>query len=99
MPYSKTITGAALVVLLALTADPAHATRCLYPERAVAGPVRGKFKDAQNAAIGAWQSAVARKNGKRFANWYYSGDRTINCNWNDRGNRIRCQAVAVPCGE
>jgi hypothetical protein len=54
---------------------------------------------AQNSAIAAWQKAVARSNGTRYANWYYSGDRTISCRWNERGTVFRCQASAVPCGE
>jgi hypothetical protein len=54
---------------------------------------------AQQSAIAAWQKAVARSNGTRYANWFYSGDRTINCRWNDSGTVFRCQASAVPCGE
>jgi hypothetical protein len=82
-----------------VAATPAEATRCLYPERALTGAPRNSMSAAQKTAIAAWQKAVARSNGKRYANWYYSGDRTISCRWNDRGTVFRCQASAVPCGE
>jgi hypothetical protein len=82
-----------------LAATPAEATRCLYPERAVTGAPRNSMTAAQNSAIAAWQKAVQRNKGSRYANWYYSGDRTIACRWNDRGTMFRCQASAVPCGE
>jgi hypothetical protein len=95
----KATSAAAVITVFGLTISPAYATRCLYPERAVAGPIRGTISKAQSAAISAWQAAVSRRHGPRFANWYYSGDRTIQCKWNDRGNKIRCQASAVPCGE
>ena len=84
--------------LFSLTA-PAHATRCLYPERSVTGEFRGTMAAARGSAIGAWQGRVARKSGARYANWYYSGDRTLTCRWNDRGTKFKCQASAVPCGE
>jgi hypothetical protein len=95
----RATTAAAIVTVLGLAAGPAHATRCLYPERAVAGQVRATLSKAHSSAIGAWQAATAQRHGRRFANWYYSGDRTLQCKWNDRGNKIRCQASAVPCGE
>jgi hypothetical protein len=82
-----------------LAATPAEATRCLYPERAVTGAPRNSMSAAQQSAIAAWQKSVVRNHGTRYANWYYSGDRTIACRWNDRGTVFRCQASAVPCGE
>lgn len=84
---------------LLLTAVPAHATKCFYPERGVTGAPRNTYAAAQESAIAAWQKSVARDKGSRYANWYYSGDRTISCRWNDRGTSFRCSASAVPCGE
>jgi hypothetical protein len=92
-----TIALGAGFVLLSLS--PASATRCLYPERTVSGSVQRGLSQARASAIQAWEAAVARRSGKRFADWYYSGDRTFTCSWNTRGDRIRCQASAVPCGE
>jgi hypothetical protein len=50
------------------------------------GGVQASMKAARSSAIAAWESAVSRKHGSRFANWYYAG------------NRIKCTAVAGPCG-
>ncbi len=96
---SGLVAGAGVLGGLLVMVAPAHATRCLYPERSVTGEFRGTMAAARASAIGAWQSRVARKNGARFADWYYSGDRTISCRWNDGGTRFKCEAAAVPCGE
>jgi hypothetical protein len=98
MRSALVIMASAMVGLLMMPA-PAHATRCLYPERSATGAFRSTMAAAQASAIGVWQSRVARKNGARFADWYYSGDRTITCRWNDNGTKFRCKAAAVPCGE
>ena len=99
MHRRQALTALAMVTLVTLPLAPAYATRCIYPERTVTGPIRSTFSAAQNAAIGAWQTSANRKHGKRFANWYYSGDRSVSCRWNDRGNRIKCHASAIPCGQ
>lgn len=61
------------------------------------GSVQSSMSHARDAAVAAWESAVARRYGSRFANWYYSADRTFECSWNDP-SRIRCVAIAGPCG-
>lgn len=61
------------------------------------GTVQGSMTKARNAAIAAWETKVATQHGPRFANWWYSGDRAIDCSWNKSGNQIRCNAVAIPC--
>jgi hypothetical protein len=91
--------AAVSVSLMGLAPQQAHATRCVYPERAVKGPVRPNFAAAQNSAIGAWQQVANRQLGRRYSNWYYSGDRSVTCKWNERGNKVQCSASAVPCGE
>ena len=99
MRRNQALMALAIVGFVGLSMAPAHATRCIYPERSVTGPIRSTFGAAQNAAIGAWQASANKKHGRRFSNWYYSGDRSLTCQWNDRGNRIKCRASAVPCGE
>lgn len=61
------------------------------------GSVEGSMSKARNAAIAAWETKVATLHGPRFANWWYSGDRAVECSWNKKGNRIWCNAVAIPC--
>ena len=97
------------VVLTALIAAAFLATRapseaqaffgdqCLRDVRAK-GSVQNTMGRARSAAIAAWESTVRQRHGSRFANWYYSGDRTIDCSWDQSGTRIRCTATALPCG-
>lgn len=61
------------------------------------GSVQGSMTKARNASISAWETQTARAYGNRYANWWYSGDRTIDCTWDASGRRIRCIAVAIPC--
>lgn len=89
--------GAALVA--ASPAAPAHAfgDKCYYPGVQARGDVRSTMSGARDAAIAAWQRQADRAHGRAAANWFYSGDRTITCDWDRTGTRIRCVAVAVPC--
>lgn len=61
------------------------------------GRVEGSMSKARDAAIAAWEKKVANVHGQRFANWWYSGDRAVECSWNKSGNRIWCNAIALPC--
>jgi hypothetical protein len=88
--------GLALPVGMASEAQ-AFGDTC-YRDVTARGGVQSRMSAARNAAIAAWETAVSRKHGSRFANWYYSADRTFDCSWNDAGNRIKCTAVAGPCG-
>jgi hypothetical protein len=71
--------------------------RC-FRDLQVNGRVQGTMADARGAAIAAWEKQAAKRHGARFANWYYSADRSIDCFWNEAGNKIRCRAIATPCG-
>jgi hypothetical protein len=71
--------------------------RCFQPMTAK-GEVAGSMRAAWASASLAWENAVARRHGARYANWQYSGDRGFDCNWNSAGDRIRCMADATPCG-
>jgi hypothetical protein len=53
---------------------------------------------AMASAIRHWQHAASHKYGSKFANWYYSGDRTISCSWDAPGRHFTCGATARPCG-
>jgi hypothetical protein len=88
------------VGLTAGSADRAEAffgDRC-YGDLQVGGTVQGTMTAARAAASSAWEARARRQHGTRFANWYYSADRSFDCSWNDKGNRIRCVAIAKPCG-
>lgn len=83
----------------ASTATPAHAfgDQCHRDVKAT-GDIAGSMSSARASAIAAWESAVARQYGRRYADWYYSADRTFTCSWDASGRRIRCVAIAGPCG-
>ena len=93
----------ALVALAAIlaTGAPSEAQAfgdtCLRDVRAK-GSVQNTMGRARSAGIAAWESTVRQRHGSRFANWYYSGDRSIDCSWDQSGTRIRCTATALPCG-
>jgi hypothetical protein len=70
---------------------------CKRPVTAVGAKVRGEG-NARNSAIAAWQRETARKYGRRFADYYYSGDRTFTCTWDSRGVYYKCGVTALPCG-
>ena len=94
----------ALVLFAALAVIPTRSSEaqafgdtCLGDVRAK-GREQGSMTGARNAAIAAWESSVQKRHGRRFADWYYSGDRSIDCSWDASGTRIRCIAAALPCG-
>ena len=70
---------------------------CLRDVRA-RGSEQNTMGRARSAAIAAWEGSVQTRHGRRFADWYYSGDRSIDCSWDASGTRIRCSASALPCG-
>lgn len=54
---------------------------------------------AKRSAIKAWEDCVRGEHGAAFANWWYSGDRTISCTWTDeKVPAYTCTAKALPCG-
>jgi hypothetical protein len=64
----------------------------------VRGDVRNSYSSAMASARANWETAVARRHGGRFANWYYSGDREMECTWDRSETRFRCTTTAMPCG-
>lgn len=90
---------AAAVALPVATATPAAAfgDTCHRDVR-VRGAVQPTMSSARDSAIAAWEKVVSQRYGARFANWYYSADRTFECSWDATGTRIRCLAIATPCG-
>jgi hypothetical protein len=86
-----------LAALLVFSAPAAATDVCKAPLSANGGVVTG-WKPSMAAARTAWERKAARTHGARFANWWYSGDRTIECTWDDRGITYRCRATAIPCG-
>lgn len=69
---------------------------CYGPLQA-SGNKKHSEHDARNSAIWHWQKAAAKRNGARASDWWYSGDRTIFCNWDSAGRHFWCSAVARPC--
>jgi hypothetical protein len=90
--------SAAVALAAALPSEAAAFGDQCYGDVKARGSVQGSMSSARNAAIAAWESAASRRYGSRFANWYYSGDRTIDCSWDNSGRRIQCTALAGPCG-
>ena len=45
------------------------------------------------------EQAVAKKYGRRFANWSYAGDGKVDCTWKRDGRDLKCRATAVPCAD
>lgn len=91
------IFGAALGALTSISDARAFGDKCYYPGFHARGEVRSSMGGAQQAAIRAWEVKAARTHGTRAADWYYSADRTISCDWDRSGRRISCVAVAAPC--
>lgn len=102
---SVTPAGAGLVAVLLLApiasvplTTSAHAWETCQRQVSVVGPeVRGE-RAAIDAAIASWRREARRLHGRRFASWWYSGDRIVACTWDKRGVRYRCRASALPCG-
>jgi hypothetical protein len=90
-------TIAVLATLVTAGSASAFGDRCYGNVRAN-GQVGGSMRAARDAARSAWENAVARRYGDKYASWTYSGDRTFECSWNGDGSRIRCIADALPCG-
>lgn len=95
----RVFAAAALAILLLAPPTEAQAfgDQCFRDLKAQ-GSVQSSMGRARSAAIEAWEAAAQRKHGRAFADWYYSGDRTIECRWDASGTRIRCSAIAQPCG-
>lgn len=90
--------GLAVVAMIDSASTPAVAGEmCRKPVSAVGRSVRGE-SNARNSAIAAWQRATAKKYGRRFADYTYSGDRSFACTWDARGINYRCGVTALPCG-
>ena len=89
-------------VLVATSASIAPAAafgdRCFYPGISVRGSVQGSMSAARSSSTSAWESRAARAHGRRYADWWYSGDREIDCSWDKSGRRFTCVAYAVACG-
>jgi hypothetical protein len=93
--------AAAFLMLLSLvSAEPAEALwgETCRDEVVVRGAVSRSHGGAIDAAIRAWGPAAAKRYGRRFADYHYSGERQFNCTWNDAGTRYRCTLSARPCG-
>ncbi len=92
------ITISMFVSVSAVAPAAAFGDRCFYPGLTGKGAAQGSMSAAYSAARAAWESAAAKKHGRRYADWWYSGDREFSCNWNKSGSRISCTAYAVACG-
>ncbi len=80
--------------------EPAAAfgDRCFYPALSARGAVQGSMSAARGSAMAQWERQAVRKYGRRYADWWYSGDREFSCSWDASGRRITCVATAVACG-
>ena len=87
-----------LVSTFAVAPAAAIGDQCFYPGLTAKGSAQGSMGAAYSAARAAWETAAAKKHGRRNADWWYSGDREFACSWNTSGSRIVCTAYAVACG-
>jgi hypothetical protein len=76
----------------------AFGDKCFYPGITAKGSAQSSMGAAYSSARSAWNSSAAKKYGRRYADWWYSGDREFSCSWNASGSRIVCTAYAVACG-
>lgn len=98
----KAAAGALLIAAsIVVHADNAQAFSfgtCKKSPVSAEGGVRRGEHNAMRAAIAAWQQKTRKMHGSRFADYGYSGDRSISCTWDANGVTYRCRATALPCG-
>lgn len=94
------VLAAALAVVSSVSfAGAASATDvCLRPLIAK-GNSHSDYFTAMAHAMKAWEFGVARRDGRRFANWNYSIERGVTCTWRGDGRNAiyTCTANAQPC--
>jgi hypothetical protein len=90
--------GAGMYLASLGTAAPAAAwgERCHEPI-AADGRWKSSWRSAKYDAMRAWQVAAHKRFGRAYADWWYSGDRVIHCQWNAKGH-YQCTGVARACG-
>lgn len=100
---TRSITAISVIAMIASSglASPAAAVFgdvCL-DEVVVRGAAAGSYAAAVTSASRAWEPVAAKRHGRRFADFSYSGERQFSCTWNDPGTRYRCTVSARPCGQ
>ena len=85
-------------VALASPAAAVFGDVCL-DEVVARGAEARSYAAAVTSASRAWEPAAAKRYGRRFADFSYSGERQFSCTWNDAGTRYRCTVSARPCGQ
>lgn len=69
-----------------------------YGALSVKGQWEHNRHDAMWSAIDKWEHKAGDKHGGNHDNWHYSGDRSVDCKWDDNGSHFVCTAKALPCG-
>ena len=96
----KLVLAAALAALsVGSFAGAASATDvCLRPLTAK-GNSHPDYFTAMALAMKSWEYGVARRDGRRFADWNYSIERGVTCTWRGdaRDAIYTCTATAQPC--
>ncbi len=96
----KLLTAAGLLAAM-MTVAPVSASafgETCYPSVTATGREKTSMRLAMWSAVARWEAAADRKHGGAYDEWYYSGDRTIDCKWDSKGTRFTCKAKALPCG-
>lgn len=88
---------AASLLVIAPVSASAFGDKC-YPALKAKGGWEHNKHDAMSVAMDAWEKAATKKYGGNYDNWDYSGDRTMDCKWDDNGSHFNCTASARPCG-
>ena len=90
--------SAAVIAVTMSFVQPAAARETCKAAVSAEGRERHGERHAMRSAIRHWQNHARDEYGAGFADWYYSGDRTISCTWDDKGVHYVCKATAKPCG-
>lgn len=94
-----TALAVAAAALVSASAVPAFAWDQCHSTIAADGRVKNDKYAAMSSAKWAWQRAAYKKHGPGYSAWWYSGDRSIDCWWDSKGEKFWCTARARPCGK
>ena len=97
MQRSRTARTAAVVLTILMSTNSAQAFDKCHLNVAARGDRKPSMDQAMASARTHWRSEVGESHGRRFNDWWYSGDRSFDCSWDASGTRISCVANARPC--
>ena len=91
------LTAAGAAALFLAGCGSAMAFSKCHNNLSATGDREHSMRAAMASAKEHWVDKTEDKYGHRFADWWYSGDRTISCKWDASGTHFWCTATARPC--